>query len=60
MFFLFSTLRCQKQPMLVFALNTFLTFILGEINGDLISMSTPSIVPFVPNWVPIVHYINLL
>jgi len=40
------------------ALNTFLTFILDEINGDFISMSTPSIVPFVPNWVPIVHYIN--
>ncbi len=51
-------LCCQKQPMLVFALNTFLTLNLDEINGDLISMSTPSIVLFIPNWMPIVTYVN--
>jgi hypothetical protein len=44
--------------MLVFALNKFLTLNLDEINGDLISMSTPLIVPFIPNWIPIVIYVN--
>jgi hypothetical protein len=33
--------------MLVFALNTFLTLNLDEINGDLIFMSTPPIVTYV-------------